>query len=353
MDLSTTATLSVEWVPLARLFCSPSNPRLNDPAVPHVAASIRRFGWRQPIVARPSWEVIAGMRLKAAKELGAEAVPVVWFEGTDLDATAYAIADNRTAEFAEWDQGALARILEDLRAEDALDGVGDSSGDIDALLAEIAAGTDDLADVVEDQAPQPGDAAITRPGDLWICGSHRLLCGDSSKWEDVERLLGGERIHLVNLDPPYNVKVEPRSNNAIAAGLSSFAPSKQTHHQKLDLARDPSKAQATGKMRPKDRPLANDFITDEEFARMLRAWFGNAARALLPGRGFYVWGGYANFDNYPGPIAARAATSARRSGGEDGDAGGSVGLRRAALFAPQGRPRSLRRGFRACRMRAT
>jgi len=133
--------------------------------------------------------------------------------------------------------------------------LGYSSHDIDELLAEIAAGTDDLADDVEDAPPEAGDAAITRPGDLWICGSHRLLCGDSSKWEDVERLLGGERIHLVNMHPPYNVKVEPRSNNAIAAGWSSFAPVKQTHHQALDLARDPSRAQATGTMRPKDRLL--------------------------------------------------------------------------------------------------
>ena len=68
--------------------------------------------------------------------------------------------------------------------------------------------------------PEPPDEAITQPGDLWILGDHRLLCGDSSKPEDVDRLLDGATIHLVNTDPPYNVKVEPRSNNAIAAGLS-------------------------------------------------------------------------------------------------------------------------------------
>jgi DNA modification methylase len=99
------------------------------------------------------------------------------------------------------------------------------------------------------------------------------------------------------------VKVEPRSNNAIAAGLSSFTPTKQTHHQKLDLARHPEKAKPTGKMRPKDRPLANDFVSDEEFAGLLRAWFSNAARALLPGRAFYIWGGYANCANYPAALA--------------------------------------------------
>jgi len=80
-------------------------------------------------------------------------------------------------------------------------------------------------------------------------------------------------------------------------GLSSFT---QTHHQKLDVERHPEKTQAThGKLRPKDRPLENDFVSDEQFDRLLDAWFGNAARVLLPGHGFYIWGDYANCDNYP------------------------------------------------------
>ncbi len=86
----------------------------------------------------------------------------------------------------------------------------------------------------------------------------------------------------MNTDPPYNVKVEPRSNNAIAAGLSSFT---STHHQSLDLARDPGKAKPTGKMRAKDRPLLNDFVSEADFERMLLAWFGNLAYAMEPGRG--------------------------------------------------------------------
>ena len=99
-------TLSVEWVPRERLFLNPANPRINDAAVPHVAASIRRFGWRQPIVAKPSGEVVAGnTRLKAAEHLGCERVPVVRFEGGDIEATAYAIArmspvGSRTCEIA-------------------------------------------------------------------------------------------------------------------------------------------------------------------------------------------------------------------------------------------------------------
>jgi DNA modification methylase len=115
----------------------------------------------------------------------------------------------------------------------------------------------------------------------------------------VDRLLDGAKVHLVNTDPPYGVRVEPRSNNAIAAGHSSF----QAHHQDFDRARHPGKAKATHrKLRPKDRPLENDFLSDEKFTELLHDWFGQIARVLLPGHGFFIWGGYANLGNYPGPL---------------------------------------------------
>jgi DNA modification methylase len=139
---------------------------------------------------------------------------------------------------------------------------------------------------------------------LWELGAHRLLCGDAGKPEDVDRLLEGAAIHLVNSDPPYNVRVEPRSNNAIAAGLSTFAGYGNTDPGR-DVVRFPEKAKPTGKkLRAKDRPLANDFVSAEEFDRLLRAWFGNLARVLQPGRGFYIWGGYANVANYPPVLKA-------------------------------------------------
>ncbi|MFT3883596.1 MAG: DNA methyltransferase [Gemmatales bacterium] len=132
-------------------------------------------------------------------------------------------------------------------------------------------------------------------------GNHYLLCGDSAQAADVDRLLNGAAIHLINTDPPYNVKVEPRSNNAIAAGLSSFEST--THHQKLDVARHPSKAQATHKkLRAKDRPLENDFVSDQAFDELLDSWFANMSRVLVPGGGYYIWGGYANIANYPAPL---------------------------------------------------
>jgi hypothetical protein len=177
------------------------------------------------------------------------------------------------------DNEALRSMLADLRQQHGLDGTKEGLTDPDAV-------------------PEPPDEPKTRPGDLWLLGEHRLLCGDSARAEDVDRLIDGERIHLAHCDPPYGVKVEPRSNNAIAAGLSSFQGPK--HHQSLDLTRHPEKAQPTGKkLRPKDRPLANDYLPDEEFDRLSHAWFANLARVLVPGGPFYIWGGYANLANYP------------------------------------------------------
>jgi hypothetical protein len=134
-----------------------------------------------------------------------------------------------------------------------------------------------------------------------------------------------------NTDPPYGVCVEPRSNNAIAAGLSSFEGAK--HHQSLDLARHPEKAKPTQKkLRAKDRPLANDFVSDAEFDRLLHAWFGNIGRVLPPGRAFFCWGGYSNIGNYPHALKASGLyfsqaifQSPVRFGLEDAPSGGVVG----------------------------
>ncbi len=208
-----TTSLEVEWVPIDRLFGNPANPRKNDPAVPHVAASLRRFGWRQPMVAKPTGEVIAGnTRLKAARELALTEVPVVWFESSDLDAAAYAIADNRTHEFAEWDEPALAKLLDELRAEDGLEGVGFSTEDIDALLAEIEEAERD--EVVDPGPGPPPEKPVSRRGDLWVLGEHRLLCGDATGEEDMARLMEGEKAHLLATDPPYLVDYQGGTGKA-------------------------------------------------------------------------------------------------------------------------------------------
>ena len=275
----------------------PNNPRINDDAVDTVAGSIKEFGFRQPIVVDSDSVIICGhTRFKAAKKLGLEKVPVhVAQDLSPEQIKAYRIADNKTAELAEWNYELLPIELADLQSCNYdLGLLGFDQDELAKLLnPELNEGLTDPDDI-----PAPPDAAITQPGDLWVLGNHRLLCGDSSNPQHLDRLLGGQTIQLVNMDPPYNVKVEPRSNNAIAAGLSSFQGT--THHQSLDVARHPEKSKPTQKkLRAKDRPLANDFVSDEEFDRLLDAWFGNAARVLDEGRGFYIWGGYANCANYP------------------------------------------------------
>jgi DNA modification methylase len=196
----------VELVALSRLSCNPANPRINDAAVPHVAASLRRFGWQQPLVARRSGEVIAGnTRLKAAHTLGMTEAPVVWFDGTDLEATAYSIADNKTHEFSTWDDAALSALLQELRAEDSLEGVGFSTDEIDELIAQVEAQIAGPREV-DDQGPEdPPLKPTSRTGDLWILGDHRLLCGDSTKPEDIARVLAGDKPALLATDPPYCV----------------------------------------------------------------------------------------------------------------------------------------------------
>ena len=279
----------------------PHNPRRNDHAVAAVAASIREFGFRQPLVVDADGVIVVGeARYKAAVHLGLKEVPVHVARGlSPAQWRAYRITDNKLAELADWDDTLLVQELAALQEMDFdLNVVGFSAEELQQLFqAEIEAGLVDPDDV-----PQPPDAARTRPGDLWQLGRHRLLCGDSAKPEEMDRLLDGAPVHLVNTDPPYNVKVEPRSNNAIAAGLSSF---EATHHQKLDVERHPQKAKPTAKkLRAKDRPLANDFVSEAQFECLLQAWFGNLARVLQPGRSFYIWGGYANCGNYPPVLKA-------------------------------------------------
>jgi len=301
----TTRTFDVELRPIDAIRPYEGNPRVNDQAVDAVAASLREFGFRQPIVVDADGVIIVGhTRWKAARKLGLTKVPI--HVATDLSPEqikAYRIADNQTATLAEWDFGLLPIELKDLQGADYdLSLLGFDDKELAKLLdGEISEGLTD-----PDSVPEPPDEAITRSGDIWVLGDHRLMCGDSGSEADLDQLLDGATIDLVSMDPPYNVRVEPRSSTAIAAGLSSFQNKKaQLHHQGFDQARgvtDPKKARR--KMRAKDRPLENDFVSDEAFDEMLLAWFANASRVLKPGGSFYIWGGYANLGNYPAPLKA-------------------------------------------------
>jgi DNA modification methylase len=292
-----------------------------------LAGLIDQVGVVAPVmVNRTTGHLVDGhLRVELALARGEATIPVSYVELTAEEEALVLVALDPLAAMAGTDDEKLAALLAEASADDEA---------LAAMLARLAPPSvkDGLTD--PDDVPAPPDEAITKPGDLWVLGEHRLLCGDSGNPADLDRLLDGATVDLLSTDPPYNVKVEPRSNNAIAAGMSDqWDASYQTaleasqakrrnarglhefdqarlrppasHHQSMDLARHPEKAQATHrKMRAKDRPLVGDFITDEDFAARLDAWFRNGARVLRPGGAFYIWGGYANIANYPPALHA-------------------------------------------------
>jgi len=174
-------------------------------AIDKVAASIKEFGWRQPIVIDGESVVIAGhTRLLAAQKLGLNAVPVHVATGlTDAQVKAYRLMDNRSHQDATWDDGLLAIELTELNdmAMD-LSLTGFEAAEIDDLFA-LAGGKEGLTD--DDAAPEAPERPVSQAGDLWLCGPHRVLCGDATSSDDLQRLLGDERADLVFTDPPYNV----------------------------------------------------------------------------------------------------------------------------------------------------
>ena len=306
----TAPRLLVERVPIDSLQLDPANVRLHPEAnLAAIRASLTRLKQYKPIVVDRDGIVRAGNgTLQAARQLGWTEIEIVRCDLSPTELAALSIVDNRTSELATWDEPGLQSMLKALEADGfSIVELGFDDFDFGSLVE------DDLADglVDPDDVPDPPDEAITLRGDLWILGDHRLLCGDSSNAADVDRLLDGERIHLVNSDPPYNVSVEPRSNNAKAAALggkTNDAAAKKVRRGEgnagLDLSLGARTKPTDKKLRPKDRPLANDFVSADEFDRLLLAWFGNMARALEPGRCFYIWGGYANCANYP-PVLKR------------------------------------------------
>ena len=208
MSPDATTPMSVELRPLDAVRPYANNPRQNDDAVEAVAESIRRFGFRQPIVVDADGVIVAGhTRFRAAQRLGLATVPV--HVATDLtpdEVRAYRLADNKTAELASWDDAMLSIELDALRGA-GIDWtlLGFDEEELAKLLA--PAGTEGLTD--PDTVPEKPADPITKPGDLWILGKHRLLCGDSTSATDVARLLDGAIPSLMVTDPPYGVEYDP------------------------------------------------------------------------------------------------------------------------------------------------
>ncbi len=202
--VQTKASLAIEVLPIGTIIPYARNPRRNEHAVAKVAGSIKEFGFRQPIVVDKEMVIIVGhTRLLAAQQLGFTHVPVHIAENlSPSQIKAYRIADNRTNEEAEWDEEMLAIELGDLRDADFdLDLTGFDPDELEELLA--GEGTEGLTD--DDEVPDLQAEAISKHGDVWLCGNHRLLCGDSTVATDVEKAMGGSLADMVFTDPPYNV----------------------------------------------------------------------------------------------------------------------------------------------------
>lgn len=192
-----------QW-PVSDLIEYARNPRKNDHAVDKVAAAIREFGFRVPILAKSDKTVVDGhLRLKAAKKLGIETVPVMLCDDmTDAQIKAFRISVNRVAEFAEWDDELLRIEFEELDGLGFdLELTGFTLDEIDALEPEVI--NEGLTD--EDAVPELQEDPVTKPGDVWILGKHRVMCGDSTSQSAMDSLMSGGRADMVFTDPPYNI----------------------------------------------------------------------------------------------------------------------------------------------------
>jgi DNA modification methylase len=228
----------------------PANVRKHDEKnLAAIKASLNRFGQQKPIVVDASGVVRAGNgTLAAAKALGWKEIRIVRSSLAGSEATAYAIADNRTAELAEWDEDALSQTLAALQIEDENLAVvtGFDAKEIDALLAPD--------EVTEDEFPEQTVDPITKTGDLWLLGEHRLLCGDSTKADEVKRLMDGMLASLVVTDPPYGVSYAEKNAflNAFDEGNRVQTPIQNDHLDKESVQKlwNDSFTQMGASMRP-------------------------------------------------------------------------------------------------------
>ena len=182
----------IELWPIDRLRPYERNPRTHsDEQVDQIAASMVEFGWTNPVLVDEHGGILAGHgRLLAARKLGLDEVPVIRFEHlSEAQKRAYLIADNQLALQAGWSEELLAQELAWLRDERFdLDLVGFDASELEHLLA-LSDG-EAAPDEAEDEVPEPPEDPVSKPGDLWVLGNHRLLCGDATVLADVERVLG-------------------------------------------------------------------------------------------------------------------------------------------------------------------
>jgi len=215
--------LQMEMMPVASLAPYAANARMHPTEqVAQLAASIAEFGFNVPVLVDDAGVLIAGHgRVLAAKALGLDAVPAIRLGHlTEAQAKAFRLADNQLALNSTWDESLLAAELRELRADEFdLAVIGFDQAALDRLLAD-GGGDGPVANGDPDApAPEPPTIPVTRSGDRWQLGPHRLLCGDATSAADVARLLDGAAPHLMITDPPYGVNYDPEWRNE--AGVSA------------------------------------------------------------------------------------------------------------------------------------
>lgn len=225
-------SLQIQIWPIDRLVFYARNPRKNDAAVDRMCSSIREFGFKIPVLARGDGEVVDGhLRLKAARKLGSwpggdtNHIPVLLCdEWTPQQVKAFRLMVNRSVTWADWDEELLSLELQELNAADFdLDLTGFNPGETDELLA--------IPDEERANATPPvPQNPVSRVGDLWLCGKHRVLCGDAVRQEDVDRLLGDRKPILMVTDPPYGIELDSEWRDR--AGLNGHGSAEPSYMKK-------------------------------------------------------------------------------------------------------------------------
>jgi ParB-like chromosome segregation protein Spo0J len=212
----------IEQWPVARLKPYAKNARTHsEDQIAKIAASLVEYGWTAPVMVADDGEIVAGHgRLLAAQHLGLNEVPIIRLSQlTPEQVRAYRIADNRLSELSGWDDELLVAELQALNAAGFdLDLTGFEGEDL-ARLLDLVADEGPPAGADGDAVTEPPAQPLTRPGDLWVLGGHRLLCGDATSADDVTRLIENTRLHLMVCDPPYGVQYVPDWRNE--AGVSN------------------------------------------------------------------------------------------------------------------------------------
>jgi DNA modification methylase len=201
------------------------NPRKNDGAVDRMCSSLREFGFKVPVLARSDGEVVDGhLRLKAARKLGITDVPVILCdEWTPAQVKAFRLLVNRSVTWADWDEDLLAQELLEIQKTDFdLSLTGFDVQQIDDLLASCSMGAGH-----EDHVPDVPEVPVSRLGDLWLCGRHRVLCGDATSSEAVAHVLGDRKPFVMVTDPPYGIELDSEWRDR--AGLNARGPAEASY----------------------------------------------------------------------------------------------------------------------------